>query len=87
MTFSKPVIIENGDAEYKFKVGAQEYESFNKDLMRSKGLSASKNFLRRTVEKESKEAVEELIKQGLAFDLAAEVMDGYKGTHDFTVKK
>jgi hypothetical protein len=55
--------------------------------MKSKGVSASKNFLRRTVEKGSAEIVDELIRQGLAFDLAAEVMDGYKGTHSFTVKK
>jgi tail assembly chaperone len=87
MAFSKPVIIEDGDTEIKFKVGAQEYEAFNKDLMKSKGVSASKNFLRRTVEKGSAEIVDELIRQGLAFDLAAEVMDGYKGTHSFTVKK
>lgn len=87
MAFSKTVIVEDNDIEIKFKVGAQEYEAFNKDLMKSKGVSASKNFLRRCVEKGSAEYVGEIITKGLAFDLAAEVMDGYKGTHNFTVKK
>ena len=87
MAFSKPIIIEDGDIEIKFNVGAQEYEAFNKDLMKGKSVVAAKNFLRRTVEKESSEVLEDLIKQGLAFDIAAEVSEGYKGSHNFTVKK
>lgn len=83
----KPVVVQVGETEFKFKVGLTEFTAYQNEFMPNNKVAPSENFLTRCVQPDQKEKLAEYCDQGLAVELASAVATEFKPEVEITVKK
>ena len=83
----KDITIETPKGELHFSASVDDYNKFINEVKESSKIVPAKQFLKRTVKKESKTLLEEFIKAGYALELCGLVTEELVPTVEFTVKK
>lgn len=83
----KNVVLNVGEGELRFKVGINEFSSFQNDFMPNNKVAPCENFLCKCVHSDDKERLIQLCDQGLAVDLGQAVAAEFKPDIAISVKK
>lgn len=82
------VILEVGNIDLVFNPNEMDYNKFINEMQMTNKVSPAHNYLRRIVDKDSKAALDEMLKRpGAALQLAAAVNDEYAPELEIKIKK
>jgi len=83
---SKAIQITASGDVLNFNVGLEDFNRFINETTPDNKVAPAKNFLMRTVDADSKEAVRSLCDQGLTMNLAGELVKEFQPKVEFEVK-
>ena len=83
----KRVIITAGEQILHFSVTLDDFHRYQNEMSMDNKVAPSKNFLARTVAPDDQAAMEQLISEGYALDLAAMVAGEFRPALELSVKK
>lgn len=82
----KQIVITAGALDLVFNVTTDEYHRYVNETTMDNKVAPARNFLSRTADADSKQAVEEMCGEGMALDLAALVLQEFKPKIELSVK-
>ncbi|MEH6649984.1 MAG: putative phage tail assembly chaperone [Motiliproteus sp.] len=82
----KKMTIQAGEQDLKFTVTVDDYHGYQNAFQPDNKVAPSRNFLTRTVDADDKEALEALLDQGYAAELATTVAGNFKPALEIKIK-